>query len=215
MRGTVVITSWTDARIPWLRCKRQGKSHPSLFLDDELARAVRAESAAAICYWWGISQGVVHRWRRFLDVTRTNNPGTHRLVKANAQAGAEAAKSKEWTGEERAAKSELARRLDFGRYLKPGYHGPRWTAKERRMLGKLPDDEVAQRIGRTVGAVRVKRVELGLANPESRAWTAKEIALLGTVTDGKVAERIGRTRSAVSQKRLALGIPPARWFDPD
>jgi hypothetical protein len=48
-------------------------------LDDELARAVRTESAEAVRYWWGVSEGVVHRWRKFLDVTRTNNPGTHRL----------------------------------------------------------------------------------------------------------------------------------------
>jgi hypothetical protein len=44
MRGTVVLMSWTDARIPWPRCKRQGKSHPSLLLDDEPARAVRTEA---------------------------------------------------------------------------------------------------------------------------------------------------------------------------
>jgi hypothetical protein len=42
MCGTVVITSWTDARISWPRCKRPAdKSHPSLLLNEELARAVR------------------------------------------------------------------------------------------------------------------------------------------------------------------------------
>jgi hypothetical protein len=54
MRGTVVITSWTDAKISWPRCwPLEGKSHPSLLVDDELARAVRTEAAAAVCYWWG------------------------------------------------------------------------------------------------------------------------------------------------------------------
>jgi hypothetical protein len=52
LRGTVVITSWTDARISWPRCRRPvGKSHPSLLLDDELARAVRTEAAAAVIHW--------------------------------------------------------------------------------------------------------------------------------------------------------------------
>jgi hypothetical protein len=47
MRGTVIITSWTDARISWPRCRRPvGNSHPSLLLDTELARAVRTEAAA-------------------------------------------------------------------------------------------------------------------------------------------------------------------------
>jgi hypothetical protein len=210
MRGTVVVTSWTDARISWPRCKRQGKSHPSLLLDDELACAVRTESAAAVAYWWRGSPTVVKAWRKLLEVTRTNNPGTRRLMKASAQAGADSLKAKEWTDAECDAKSGLARRLNLGQYLKPGYHGPRWTAKEKRLLGKLPDDEVARRIGRTVGAVRVKRVELGLPNPETQAWTVEEIALLGTASDGKIARQIGCTRSAVSAQRWILGIPPPR-----
>jgi len=48
----VVITSWTDARIPWPRCRaldaRGGGS--GLLLDEELARVVRCESAKAIAY---------------------------------------------------------------------------------------------------------------------------------------------------------------------
>jgi hypothetical protein len=162
MRGAVVVTSWTDARILWPRCKRQGKSHPSLLLHDELARAVRAEAVEAVRYWWGVSNGVVHRWRRLLSVTRTNNPGTHRLVRANAQAGGHAAKTKEWTEVERQAKRETAQRLDLGRHPKPGYHGPRWTTAQMRLLGKLPDAEVAARIERTVGAVRQKRNLAGI-----------------------------------------------------
>jgi hypothetical protein len=157
----------------------------------------------------------VRAWRKFLDVTRTNNPGTHRLVKANAQAGADSLKAMEWTDAECDVKSELARHLNLGQYIKPGYHGPWWTAKEKRLQGKLPDAEVARRTGRTIGAVRVKRVELGLPNPASRAWTAEELALLDTAPDGKVAEQIGRMRSAVSAQRWYLAIPAARWFKPD
>jgi hypothetical protein len=42
-------------------------------------------------------------------------------------------------------------------------------------------------------AVRVKRTELGIANPKSRAWTPEEVSQLGTATDAKVVERIGRS----------------------
>jgi hypothetical protein len=59
------------------------------------------------------------------------------------------------------------------------------------VLDKLPDAEVARRIGRTVEAVRVKRTELGIVNPESRAWTPEAVSQLGTATDAKIAERIG------------------------
>jgi hypothetical protein len=88
----VVVTGGTDARISWPRCRPVDvpRSYPSLLVDDELARAVRRESAAAVRYWWGVSEGVVWRWRRrrALGVTRTNNEGTRRRVRAASEAGA-------------------------------------------------------------------------------------------------------------------------------
>jgi hypothetical protein len=54
---------------------------------DELARAVRTE-AAAVQWHWGVSVGVVHRWRRFLDVTQASNARSHELLRASARAGA-------------------------------------------------------------------------------------------------------------------------------
>jgi hypothetical protein len=163
MRGTVVITSWTDARVYWPRCRPlEGKSHPSLLLDDELARAVRTEAAAAVCFWWGVSHGVVQRWRRALGVNRINNPRTHQLMLEACQAGADAIKAKEWTEEEQKAKREAAKTLNLARHLRPRYRGDEWTEAEIKLLGKLPDAEVAARIGRTVEAVRVKRTRAGL-----------------------------------------------------
>jgi hypothetical protein len=94
-------------------------------LDGELARAVRTEATAAVRYWWGVSKSVVQRWRRFLEVNRTNNPGTHRLVRASARAGGEAMQAKEWTDAERQMKRDTAKALDLGRSLIRGYHG-RW-----------------------------------------------------------------------------------------
>jgi hypothetical protein len=46
----VVITSWTDARIPWPRCRGlDGTAGGSgLLLNEELARAARHESADAL-----------------------------------------------------------------------------------------------------------------------------------------------------------------------
>src|SRR5262249_42500207 len=63
----VVVTIFTDAPIPWPRCQPVGQRGGSgLLLDEELARAVRCESAAAIMHHWGVTSGVVWRWRRAL-----------------------------------------------------------------------------------------------------------------------------------------------------
>src|SRR5271167_1560045 len=65
----VAVTGWTDAPISWPRCLPVGSTgHPGLLVDDELARAVRMESAAAIRHWWGVSVCVVWRWRKALGV---------------------------------------------------------------------------------------------------------------------------------------------------
>jgi hypothetical protein len=84
----VVVTAWTDARISWPRALPVGrKGHPSILVNEELARAVRTEAAVAVCFWWGVSEGVVWRWRKALGVTRTDNAGSHRLIRASASAG--------------------------------------------------------------------------------------------------------------------------------
>ena len=48
----VVITSWTDAPIPWPRCRAIGARRGSgLLIDQELLRAIRTETVitASIC----------------------------------------------------------------------------------------------------------------------------------------------------------------------
>jgi hypothetical protein len=146
---------------------KRGK--PTLLMTDELARAVRCESAAALCWWCGVSEAVVWRWRKALGVSRTNNEGTRRLMQAAAQKGAEAVKNKEWTAEERERKRQQSIELNCGSYFPPGSKlYPAWTRKELALLGKLPDEEVAKRIGRTTEAVRVQRTKRGIARARDR-----------------------------------------------
>ena len=155
---TVTITGLTAARIDWPLCRPLDRplGRPTILLDEELARAVRMESAAAVMHWWGVSEGVIHRWRRALGVTRTNNPGSRRLILAAAEQGAEAVAAREWTDEER-VRRRLRVELGLARYLPKGYHGPRWTAKELALLGRLRDKEVARRTSRSAGPVRQRR----------------------------------------------------------
>jgi hypothetical protein len=216
---TVVITGWTDARIPWPRCRTlDGPGGGSgLLVDDELARAVRHESAGAVKHWWGASGTAVHNWRKALGVTRTGNEGTARLVRASAVKGAAAIQARGWTDEEREQRQRLNAEKRLHRNLILGYHGPRWTAEDIALLGTAPNQEVARRTGRKPAAVRHKREGLGIPNPTGKRWTAEGIALLGTLPDREVARRLGRPLQSVTQKRCKLGIANPfdgrRWAD--
>jgi hypothetical protein len=210
---TVIITSWTDAPIPWPRCRTLDgpRGGSGLLVDEELARAVRHESAAAVMYWWKASHTAVFNWRTALGVTRTDNEGTARLTQAAAEKGAEAVKEREWTEEEREHRRQINAEKGLADYLVTGYHGPLWTPEDIALLGVVPDEELAQRTGRTAGAVRQKREELGIPNPTGNRWLPEHIALLGTLPDREVARKIGRSLQSVTQKRIKLGI--ANLFD--
>jgi hypothetical protein len=205
---TVAITAWTDAPLPWPRCRALDSpgGGSGLLVDEELARAVRHESAAAVMFSWGPSMGAVCRWRKALGVTRTDNEGTARLVRAAAELGAAEVRGQALAPEQIERRRRTAAELGLGRNLILGYHGPLWTAPEIALLGTLPDAEVARRTGRTTNAVRQMRERLGIPNPASNRWTAAGIALLGTLPDREVAWRLGRSLASVTQKRIKLGI---------
>jgi hypothetical protein len=78
----VVVTGRTNALIPWPRCRSLDRplGGSGLLLDETLPRAVRHESALAIQHWWGVSDGVVCRWRKALGVGRAGNEGTQSVM---------------------------------------------------------------------------------------------------------------------------------------
>jgi hypothetical protein len=82
-----------------------------------------------------------------------------------------------------------------------------WTQSELRLLGKMPDAELAEWCGRTVAAVSVKRHRLKIREFQSPHWTPEDMALLGAMPDVEVAQKTGRTLNAVGQRRRKLGIP--------
>src|SRR5262245_46680800 len=91
----VVVTGWSDALISWPRCRALEScgGGSGLLVDEELARAIRHESAAAIQHWWGVTTGVVWRWRKTLGVNRADPEGSRRLIRAAAAVGAAAIKA--------------------------------------------------------------------------------------------------------------------------
>jgi hypothetical protein len=97
-----------------------------------------------------------------------DSEGSRRLIEAAAFAGGEANRRREVTVEEEERRRQVAIELNLGRRLIPGYHGPRWASADLALLGVLPDEQVAQRTGRTVEAVRIMRTRLGIATADDR-----------------------------------------------
>jgi hypothetical protein len=131
-------------------------------------------------------------------------------MRAAAEQGGEAARERGVSDEECDERSRRALRLNLGQYLHKGYHGPWWTAKERALLGKLPDDEVAARVGRTREAVRSRRRDLGIPNPQSNRWSEEEDRLVRSLPAREAATRTGRSLRAVYDRRRELGLPGGR-----
>jgi hypothetical protein len=165
----VVVTSWSGGRISWPRCRSLGhRGGSGLLVDDELARAVRSESAAAVMFWWSVGCNAVWSWRKALGVEgRDGTEGSRRLIRAAAEKGADQVRGKPLSPEQVERRRRTARALNLGQYLDPA-HGQGWTQDELRLLGKLPDAGVAARTGRSANAVRVKRTRLGIPTVRDR-----------------------------------------------
>jgi hypothetical protein len=173
-----------------------GAGH-GLLIEDELARAIQHESAAAVVYWWGVSRSAVRHWRKALGVTRTSNEGTHRLVLGAITATLEA----------RFAEGPRRR----GDSRPPAHQGAIWTADEIAHLGALSDAEVAQRTGRSTNAVLKKRTALGRPAVTTqgipyarRFWRSEEDEAVRTLPPQDVARATGRSLEAVYQRKKAL-----------
>jgi hypothetical protein len=203
----VVIICWSNTPIPWPRCRLSGThgGGSGLLVTEELARAVRTESAAAVCYWWGVTAGAVWRWRKALGVNQWGTQGSRLLHQAASEQGADAIRGK-CQSEETVRRRMRTRRErgcppPTGRWAEDG-----WKPEEVALLGTMPDNEVAEQLGRTKNAVRLKRSRLEIPNPtdQRRTWTAAEDKAVRTLTPGEAAAATGRTLAAVYARRFVL-----------
>jgi hypothetical protein len=207
--ANVVVTGWSDGRSSWPRYRALGvRGGSGLLVEEELARAVRRESAAAIMYWFGVSCSTVWLWRKALGVEgRAGTDCSCRLIQAAAEKGAAQLRGQPLPPEQVERRRRTARELNLGENLRRAARARAWPAGQLRLLGTAPDAELARRIGRSANAVRVMRTRLGIPDPGGHGWTAEEVALLGTAPDAEVATRIGRSVTAVMLKRCLLGLP--------
>lgn len=84
-----------------------------------------------------------------------------------------------------------------------------WTAAELKLLGTVPDEVLARRLGRSRNEVQVKRIARRMpvvCGPHNKRWTREEDSLLGTIADGELARRLKRSVAAVGARRRAFGI---------
>src|SRR5262245_50093421 len=106
----VVVYDWSLAPVPWPLCYQVGMrgSGKGVLVEDELARAIRHESAMAVRYWWGVCQKTVCNWRAALGICRTEAEGSRRLIQQTARDGLNARRNpaaweiRLWTAAERA-----------------------------------------------------------------------------------------------------------------
>jgi Rrf2 family protein len=83
-----------------------------------------------------------------------------------------------------------------------------WTHDQLRLLGMLPDRDVARLTGRTWMAVRQKRALLGIppaGGVPRRWWSAAEDNFVRRLPPAEAARRSGRTLRAVYARRFLLG----------
>jgi hypothetical protein len=148
------ITSFTDAPISWPRGQPlKQKGGGGVVVDATLERAIRTESAESLEHFFGVTGGVVWRWRKAFGILRAGTPGSAARIAGASAKGAAAMKSKEWTVEELDRKSKLSKRLGLKPACRWAVGG--WTDEQRALLGTDDDEVIAARVG-------ARRVRSGL-----------------------------------------------------
>jgi hypothetical protein len=192
VRGELTIKGVTDARIPWpIGNSRRGAR--SLVVYGDLARAVQRESSSAICYWFGVRDWMVTKWRKALGVPERNY-GTRKLWEAALANGSYV----------KGIKAATAKARDHLRRA-------RIAAVQRGK--RRPDTVIAKIRGAHLGAKRnaITRQRMseawkrrGKPKPAGGPWRSWEDDLVRTQPVAEVVRWTGRTCSAVRWRRRLL-----------
>jgi hypothetical protein len=200
----VVITSVSDARIPWPRCRardQRGGGGSGLLIDETLARAIRTESAEALKYWFGVGTHAVWNWRKEFGVGQWGTPGSRRLLDRTIQLANDATRGGKLSRRARRERQRRAIDLDLGQHLRAyrDAHRRPWPDADLALLGTMPDSKLARRLGRSRWNVRREREARGI--PKFRAQVPPESLL---PHEGRERLRRERIRAA----KLGKPRPP-------
>jgi hypothetical protein len=233
VRGKVKFSHFTNALIPWPKCKksksRSGGGSGGFVLCGDLVRALTDESAPAVAFHWGVSHATITNWRRALEL-RGLNAGSHRLMEIGVElarrAESQAKRSAAMQGKvlSRTHKTHLlagmkagwkerfeARRDAYrrtGRFPKATRSDP-WIPEEEKLLAQHSTTELVRILRRTAKGIVARKLSLGIRMRPSftrQPWQESETKLLGTDADGVIAKRLERSVFSVTRKRQALGI---------
>jgi len=217
----VVVTSWTDAPIPWPRCHARSKWGGSgLHVDESLATAIRTESAESLKYWFGVGAAAVWAWRRAFGVKQWGTIGSRRLLDITSAKANKAARAKVYTDPERRRKRRIAPKLDLAKSLRAYRDKQRaertWTADEVALLGTMKDTQLATKLHRSRDEVRRERVRRGI--PGNRKPLSPEAALPPEQRHQLRRERIAaakcgkkRPRHVIEAMRKAVKASCIQW----
>jgi hypothetical protein len=117
-------------------------------------------------YWWGVGAAAVWAWRKAYCVSRCGTDGSKRLHEITSAKGAAKLRGKRLAPDQVELRRENALAQNLSRHIQPcpKPNGSRlWTSEELALLGKMSDDELAARIGRSETGVRVRRTKLEIA----------------------------------------------------
>jgi hypothetical protein len=96
------------------------------------------------------------------------------------------------------------RRLRQASAIEPLHKKSPWRPEDLRLLGRLPDTEIARRTGRARATVTEKRHRLGIPRATNRPWRTDEDAIVRANTIKRAARLTGRTERAVAKRRSKL-----------
>jgi hypothetical protein len=207
----VVITSVSNAPIPWPRCRFIEHSGGSgLLVDETLRRAIETESADALEYWFGVTHNTVWKWRRAFGVGSRGTEGSRRLYRATADELARKLRGKALSPKVKRKMRRRAIDRNAARRLRA------WAAANRRpwgdpdvaLLGTMPDAQVGRHVGRSRFEVASERRRRGIPlyrkpkHPEAHLSAGEREALR---RERMAAAKRGKPRPAHVIKAMRKG----------
>jgi hypothetical protein len=200
----VVITSTSDARIPWPRCRARdqvGGGGSGLLIDQTLALAIRTESAEALKYWFGVGTHAVWSWRKAFGIGQRDTTGSQRLYDLTAEKAAAATRGKPLPASVRRKMRRASLARDAARSLRAYAEAHRrpWSETELALLGTMPDSRLARRLKRSRKDVRRERQASGIPRYQKPA-------LPESLLSAEERERLRRER--IRSAKLGKPRPP-------
>jgi nucleotide-binding universal stress UspA family protein len=193
--GGVIACGLSKGRIPWPIGKRPRSQGRFLIVTGDLERAIQQEANIAVSHWWGVSEGLVCKWRRHLGFGAMTE-GTRRLRREYTlePAGQEALEK----AIARAREPDVRAKMGATRRGRP-LHPDTFRKSAEARKGKPLSEEHRRKIKEALHA-------LGDRAPwVATAWRPEEDALLlQGLSDEEVARRTGRSLNGVGCRRRRL-----------